>query len=750
MATAIIFGGRRINYPGAYSEIDASELAGTSPSATGIVALIGTAVGGKPLSCAPVDADHTRGGTINQRYKSGNLRVAGNFAFSPSLDDAIPNGAQRVVAIKVNPATQAAITLLDGNSDDALTLTTNDYGEGMNQTSVFVEAGTTQGRNYTFEQDGIEEFFEDVGGSTIMSIADVSSAWAAQLITKSTTALVIRGRNTHTGVATSITQTVNEVFSIASVNVGDTTQTVTVTGVATDGETIVQETVALNGTTPVLTTTPMLYLLSVLLSAVAAGNVTVTGVTSTTLKTTVTAGQTTVGRTALTSLNVNATLLLAQDATAPSNNLVIVEGTRTNGGAVVLELVTVENVAVATALFYTVTAIHLGHVLNARTLTVSAIIHSMPFTAYRSIQQVADFINAGTAFYGLEATIVVEGPTRFLTANLDTVTDAMVPENLLADVYTTVQQLSTSVLVTPTAPTGAALLPAVLGSPAFLTGGSEGTTTLTQWQAAFDLLKKRRVNIIVPLSDDPAVHALLVQHLRLRAGQLRSEANGYIGLGASGAGDTRTNIKSRIQVLSTRHISALAQEIKRVDVDTGESTWWPPYMFAVLAAGMQAGSAIGEPLTFKRPYVDDIRQDSSWNPEDDYEEMIDNGLFFAENKDGIGIRVVRSLTTHLADDNVVFTEMSANEATNYATYEFRRRLELKIGKRGLGSTVATIKGLANGVLADLVTDEIIVAYKSLQVEQVGDVFPVSVQMAPVLPVNFIPITVHLVATRIAA
>ena len=93
---------------------------------------------------------------------------------------------------------------------------------------------------------------------------------------------------------------------------------------------------------------------------------------------------------------------------------------------------------------------------------------------------------------------------------------------------------------------------------------------------------------------------------------------------------------------------------------------------------------------------------------------------------------------------------SANEAANTCVYNLRRTLEIKVGQRGLAGSAAAIKGLAAGALNAMVQEGYIVAYKSLQVEQIGDVFPVSVEVAPVLPINFIPITVHLVAVRVAA
>ena len=75
-------------------------------------------------------------------------------------------------------------------------------------------------------------------------------------------------------------------------------------------------------------------------------------------------------------------------------------------------------------------------------------------------------------------------------------------------------------------------------------------------------------------------------------------------------------------------------------------------------------------------------------------------------------------------------------------FEFRTALDQKIGQRGLGNSVGAIKALAIEVANRLVDEDKIVAHRSLQVEQVGDVFPVSIEVALVNPINFIPITVR--------
>ncbi len=165
---------------------------------------------------------------------------------------------------------------------------------------------------------------------------------------------------------------------------------------------------------------------------------------------------------------------------------------------------------------------------------------------------------------------------------------------------------------------------------------------------------------------------------------------------------------------------------------------------------MQAGSTIAEPLTRKRMLATDIRNDSSWSVQDDASDLIDRGLMMAEKVDGIGIRWVRSITTHLADDNLAFTEMSANESLITAVYEFRETMEIIIGRRGISGSLGSMYSLAEGVLNRLKDEEKIIDFRALQIEQVGDVFPISVEIQVVPPINFIPITVHLTPTLATA
>jgi hypothetical protein len=757
MATSIFFNGRRINIPQAVSKIDASALSSVSPAAVGIVALVGTAEGGEPLTVADAN-DMTRPSQVFDKFRSGNLRTASLFAFEPSTDEAIPGGAQRVVPVKVNPATQSTVTLQDASAVDAADLESVDYGLFTEQISISIADGTTQGKLITITFEDEEEVFDDVGGDDVFNVLYTPSTDGYDTMTGQVTStqFLAAASKGELGLAAEISAVAPGSFpnnvSVASSAGGDTTQTLTVYGLDALGAAQFEQ-LALNGTTAVPGTATWTKVLGAVLDGAAVGTVTLSDDPVVTTILTLAPAALTAGVVLTTNTPVNGVPTVTIDTDDAHDVALFGESA---AGVTVGEVfdMTAGNTTpvVGTVTMRKVTVMALGESPGARTVTFTANAEATSHSTFNTVQKVVDRLNT---LDGFTATAVVGNPTTFLMTDMDfaaAVTLIGSAASFLADLYVFIEQLNdNSAYIDATRATSATSVPANTTSPVFLTGGVEGSATITEWQSAFDLLRRRRVNIIVPLTRDPAVHALLATHLVARAGVVRSEANGYIGIAQSDdSAETLANIKSQIQVIQTRHISPIVQDAERSDPDTGEATFYPSYIFGAIAAGMQAGSPIGEPLTHKRPFVSDIRNDASWSVETDAEALIDFGAMIAEKVDNVGIRWVRSITSHLADDNAVFTEMSANESANTAVFELRRALELKIGQRGLAGSTAAIKGLANDILGRLIDDEIIVAYRSLQVEQIGDVFPVSVEIAPVLPINFIPITVHLVAVRVAA
>lgn len=759
MATSIFFNGRRIVVPQVASRIDATALDAVGPSAVGIVALVGTAEGGEPLTVA-LENDLTTPQQAQDQYRSGDLRTASLFSFDPSLDEAIPGGAQRVVPVKVNPATQSTAQLLDDSSNASADLTSRDYGQFTEQINIDVAAGTTQGKQYVIVFGDVTETFDDVGGDAAFTLLYTPGTEGYSTITGAVTAanFTVAAAKAELGLGAEMTDTTPGGFpsavDLVSSAAGDTTQSATVYGIA--GGVATQETVALNGTTNVqTTTTTWTKVLGVVLDAACVGTVTLSDFPVTNTIATIAPATLARGVALLTNSPASSVLTVSIDTDTAGD--VAVFGTSSTGAAQAeaFDLTTGATTPVTGSVTFSgeLTVLALGDFAAARTVTVSLTAVQTDNSVFRTVQQLVDRLNV---FSGLTATATATNSAELLVTELDysTAVSLLATASFFADLnafLTAVNQGSQ--YLTAARASGASLPPANTTSPVFLQGGVEGTTTITEWQAAFDLLRKRRVNIIVPLTEDPAVHSLLRAHLNYRAGEGQSEANGYVGLGtAAGAGDTLSTIRTEIQAINNRNVSSVSEEVQRFDPLTGEATWYPPYILAAIAAGMQAGSPIGEPLTRKVINALDVRNDSSWARETDADILIDSGLMMTEKVDGIGIRWVRSVTTFLQNNNLVFTEMSANESANTSVFNLRRAVDQKIGDRALAASVSIIKGIIVDELQRQVTDEVIAAFRpeTLTVEQVGDVFPVSVEIAPVVPINFIPVTVHLVPLRATA
>lgn len=765
MATSIFFNGRTISAPGSYSEIDASGLEQVGLGATGIVAVLGTAEGGRPVSAITETKDFIRikrPDAARAQFRSGNLREVADMLFAPAKDPNILGGAVEVIAMKVNPAVQSTGVLANAYGD-CMNLTSVDYGAFTSQVNVSIGDGTNQGKLVTITFEDVVETIDDLGGDPIFKVKYTKPTGGWDTMTANIEAgghLVCAGTRNVAGLDGEITAQPSgaSVMSVVSSDSGDTTQQITIYGLdATSAA--VKETLNLNGNTSVVGTQVFSKVLGARLSAAAAGTVTVSDDDPATILTIAPAALT--AGLAVCSAMYSAGAIDAVADGATTKNLLLVGYGST--GAVQLEKLTLNGATPVNGagVFSELTYLAMGEVEAARTVTFSGEAIRTNASTQNTIQKLADYVNAravGTDGFTLT---VVTGMTTFDPDNLDVTNgaggavDCLSPAepSFYADLWAIINWMNqNSQFVNAERASGAVGgAPANTAAPLFLAGGSEGTVVSQNWQDALNLLKKVRVNSIVALSPDPAVHAMVDAHCAYMCGIGRSERDGFVGLMNDGMTDVpnKTEIKSQIVNLNSRHIRAFAQAVERYNT-AGEREEFPPYFQAAIAAGMQAGSPVGESLTFKYANVLGLRQKSgtgSWNPTDDAEEMIQAGLCFMENVEGVGSRVVRNITTHLSSNNIAYIEGSVNEAVNFAVFNFRTNLEFAVGKKGFSGTVNAGKGVAINTLGLLKDAQIIVASRSLNVELIVDVLEVSVEMAPVIPINFIKNTIHLVTIR---
>ncbi len=783
-----------ISVPGSYSEVDASGLEVIGLGATGIVAMLGNAEGGRPISDITNPDDLLRlrkPQDVRDAFRSGDLREAGGILFEPAKDEIILAGAQEIIVCKTNPATKGLASFANAQGA-AMDVTSRDFGAFVNQINVSIAAGTNNGKLISIIFEDITEAFDDVGGTSIFTLEYAVGTDTWDTMTGSIDAagsVSAAATRAEVGKDTDVTALLADgAVRVVSASAGDTTQKVTVYGLAAGGVPV-SETLTLNGTTPVdgVQVFAAGDVLGAVILGTTAGIVTVSDQVIPTTIMTIAAGidqsqGLVVGDAMFVANSVAQGVLDAAGTGGDTSEVAAVDFFRLDSDGQWFKIASiVTNVSVtitnpdgltipsgATARSVTksvptwseLTAVVLGDIPSARTLTVSATAATTDALVQKTVQQASDFYNAkskvitGPATIGFIFTIDTSS-LSFLMANMDVTTG---PSSLvggggfgfLADLFAVIDAINVnSQLLTATVASGATGgAPDDTSTPVFLTGGSEGVTTFQQFQDALNLLKQVRVNTIVTTSGDPSVHAAIEAHNAFMGGVGRSERDGKAGALNAGLTDvpTKTEFKQQALDLNSRHMQLVGQAITRFDSTGVRKEFLPPFA-ACLAAGMQAGSAVGTALTHKFANVLGFRQDSSWNPADDAEELIQAGLLFLENVDGQGRRWVRGVTTHLTSNNLAFTEASVNEAANFAAFNFRTAMEFFVGQNGFSGTVNAARGLAINQLGLQVDAGALVGTQALAIDIVLDVLEISVQIAPVIPINFVTTVLHLVTAQ---
>lgn len=772
-ATSIFIDGRRIPVPGVYSRLDPTGLEVQGLSAAGILALIGTGKGTLPPVTEITDGqDLANRALVNRPRQARELLTEGalldgsRFAFEPSLDEAISGGAQQIFLLRVDPSTRSTLQLLDSLSNAVIDLATVEYGADSNSVNIQVQTGTTQGKLITIVDGTESEVLDDVGGDTIFTLqytepmGDQAPGWDSMTLAIDAANITAAGARAESGLDgdhLSIGTSDSGIATVESSAAGDTAIDVIVYGLAGGGIPTKQR-VTVNGTTPVPVGSVNwdangIKGLAIVGSTAAVGTITVDDSAATAILS-VAPGSFSSGGVRASAMFVAAEALTLTSSAGTPN--VQVFGTSTTGAALAEEVTTgTGGVATAASSWASIEFLALVDVPAATTITTTGSAAKTVHTTQNTLLKVADYFNARQVPnvatpanpFGFVFTIET-GITTLDPAELDHTASPINVDNpatgsFTADLFFVIEAINAgSQLVTATKVTGAGQPPANLGSAQFLTGGIDGVPTTTEYTKALDLLTQVRVNTIVPLTTDAGVHEQVRAHCEYMAGIGRNERDAKVGLKGVTALATKAEIKSKIVAVNSRHVAAVAQAVDRFDVDNIQTTYDPQF-FAAIVAGMQAGSPVGEPLTFKQVNALGFSQATDWDPVNDAAELIDAGLTFLENQDGVGRRIVRAVTTKLGTNNIAFIEQSANEAVNFTVFNVRTNLEGLVGKKGLAPNVNQARANVLATTSQLIKEQVLVAAAKPELELIFDVLEVALAVAPVLPINFVVPTIHL-------
>lgn len=376
-------------------------------------------------------------------------------------------------------------------------------------------------------------------------------------------------------------------------------------------------------------------------------------------------------------------------------------------------------------------------------------LHTIDLTQYPTVQELADYINV---LPGFDASVLDRNYTAPALNGLDYVTAADIKTAdyvVKADLQAVVDWLNSASegYVTATRAAGVGKPPAVADFT-FLSGGSDGTTTFNDWAAAYEALQSIDVQWITPVTSDAAVHAMNDSHCVYMSNVAAKERRSVCG---TASGTTKQQAKDAAKALNSDRTALVFQGHYEYD-SAGKLVLFPPYISAARITGGFSGVNPGTPLTNKNFKCRGLEFDLR-NPTDT-DELINAGVLCLENTDA-GYKVVKSISTWLINDNYNRVEMSTGVALDFTARNVRQALDVLRGQKGnplvlsraISITESTLRELARaepqgpGVLAGNAESP---AYRNIKASLEGDVLRVEYECSPVIPVNYVLVTIFAV------
>lgn len=381
--------------------------------------------------------------------------------------------------------------------------------------------------------------------------------------------------------------------------------------------------------------------------------------------------------------------------------------------------------------------------LEAPTSTVVA---TIDLNAFKTVQQLVDRINAVASF---TATVLDGNGQKPALNGLDTVATQDVKTALYtakADLQAIVDWLNGTGegFLNATRVANAGTLPANLAFT-YLTGGTDGTVTNTDWSNAYTTLQQVDAQWVVPITSDPSIHAMNDAHCAFMSGAGKMERRGIVGMAA---GSTDVQAIAAAKALNSDRTSLVHLGYFDFD-DNGNLALLPPYMMAALVAGMFAGVNPGTPLTNKSIKARGLERNLR-NPTDT-DQLIKAGVLCVENT-AQGYKVVQSITTWLVNKNYNRVEVSTGVAVDFVARNVRNAVDVLRGEKGTPILLSRAVSLTESTLRELARQEpqgpgvitgdaVKPPYKNIRASLDGDVLRIEFECQPVIGVNYVLVSI---------
>lgn len=280
----------------------------------------------------------------------------------------------------------------------------------------------------------------------------------------------------------------------------------------------------------------------------------------------------------------------------------------------------------------------------------------------------------------------------------------------------------------------------------FLSGGTDGLTTATEWGNGLVTLQTKDVQWVTVVTADPAMHAMLDAHVNFCSSTLRRERRGIVGMDT---GTTDDQAIAAAKALNSKRTSLVHIGHYTYDLD-GKLVLRPAYMTAAIVLAAFAGVNPGTPLTNKSIKVQGLERDLL-NPTDT-DPLLLGGVMPIENTES-GYKVTQSITTWLGDQKYNNREQSCGVALDFTVRNVREAVDVLRGGKQNPLMLSRTISIAKTALAELAREEpqgpgVLAGdkdnppYRNVRASIAGDVTRLEFECSPVVPNNYILVTVY--------
>jgi len=374
---------------------------------------------------------------------------------------------------------------------------------------------------------------------------------------------------------------------------------------------------------------------------------------------------------------------------------------------------------------------------------------SIPLATYPTIDQLVDAISAVPGF---EATAIAGSGSTPSLNGLDSIT----AQNVKTAAYTAMANLQAVIdwfngpgqgFVTATRVASAGAVPANIPWT-YMAGGTSPAPQVSDWTNALTTLQSSNVQWVVPLTGDPAVHAAVDAHVQYMSTVAMKERRAFVG---PVAGTTLAEAEALPLALNSDRTGVVWPGYYDYDA-TGVLTLMDPFYSAVLVAAGFAGMNPGDSMTNKSLTVRGLEV-TLRNPTDT-DALINAGICCLEATT-TGFKVVRAISTWLDNDNYNRVEVSCGAAADFVSSNVRAALDVLRGGRVDPIALGRAEAITESALIQLakpqpagpgviVGDATSPAYQGITASAMGDVIAVAFECSPVIPCNFLPVSISLV------